>query len=88
MFYIKKSLFQTNQIKEILNTSNIIKDKKRAEIILKLNDEKFKIQKKIKEFSKNDEQIRLLKIQTMDNGNRSKTVQPNKNTNAQKNMNN
>jgi hypothetical protein len=43
MFYIKKSLFQTNQIKEILNTSNIIKDKKRAEIILKLNDEKFKI---------------------------------------------
>jgi hypothetical protein len=74
MFYIKKSLFQTNQIKEILNTSNIIKDKKRAEIILKLNDEKFKIQKNIKEFSKNDEQIRLLKIQTMDNGNRSKTV--------------
>jgi hypothetical protein len=57
-----------------LNTSNIIKDKKRAEIILKLNDEKFKIQKNIKEFSKNDEQIRLLKIQTMDNGNRSKTV--------------
>jgi hypothetical protein len=74
MFYIKKSLFQTNQIKEILNTSIIIKDKKRAEIILKLNDEKFKIQKNNKEFSKNDEQIRLLKIQTMDNGNRSKTV--------------
>lgn len=43
LFLIKKSLFQTNQIKEILNSTNIVKDKKRAEILLKLNDEKFKI---------------------------------------------